>query len=223
MTTPLSNFPPVTKNLVIINAITWVAMFVLSRVGWDLTYLLGLHYFPTDSFKLWQPFTYMFMHDASGFSHIFFNMFALVMFGPSLERVWGAKKFLFYYLFTGVGAGIVQQAVWYLSLTSYSEYSILLSTGYLDQFITVGASGAIFGILLAFGMLFPNVPMYIMFIPIPIKAKYMMIGYGLIELFAGIHPGAGDNVAHFAHLGGMLFGLILILIWRKKHGKEVYY
>ena len=163
------------------------------------------------------------MHDASGFSHIFFNMFALVKFGPSLERIWGGKKFLFFYLFTGIGAGIVQQIVWYLTLTGYSEYSIFLASGYLDQFITVGASGAIFGILLAFGMTFPNVPMYIMFIPIPIKAKYMMIGYGLIELFAGIHPGAGDNVAHFAHLGGMLFGLIFILIWRRKHGKEVYY
>lgn len=220
---PLSHFPPVTKNLVIINALAWVSMFVLSRLGWDLTYLLGLHYFPTESFKLWQPFTYMFMHDASGFSHIFFNMFALVMFGPSLERIWGGKKFLFFYLFTGIGAGIVQQIVWYLTLTGYSEYSIFLASGYLDQFITVGASGAIFGILLAFGMTFPNVPMYIMFIPIPIKAKYMMIGYGLIELFAGIHSGAGDNVAHFAHLGGMLFGLILILIWRRKHGKEVYY
>lgn len=217
------NLPPITKNIVIINTILWFATIVFIRFGLDLNNILGLHYFATDSFHIWQPLTYMFMHDSSGIGHLFFNMFALLMFGYNLERVWGGKRFLFYYLFTGVGAGIIQQIVWYFMFTGSPGYELAITSGYLDYFITVGASGAIFGILLAFGMLFPNVPIYIIFIPIPFKAKYFMIFYGLIELFAGIYPSSGDNVAHFAHLGGMLFGLIIILIWRKKYGKELYY
>jgi membrane associated rhomboid family serine protease len=140
------------------------------------------------------------------FSHIFFNMFAVYMFGRTVETVWGPKRFLVYYLATGIGAGIIQECVWFFSLPPmYSEYAL-----------TVGASGAVFGILLAFGMLFPNAPLFIMLIPIPVKAKYCVMAYGLIELYAGVVHHGGDNVAHFAHLGGMLFGIILILYWKKK-------
>jgi hypothetical protein len=124
------------------------------------------------------------------------------MFGSVIERTWGAKRYLTYYLVTGIGAGLIQLLVWHIMGVQLG--------------ITIGASGSVFGLLLAFGMLFPNAPLFLMFIPIPIKAKYMVIGYGLIEFFFGISNRIGDNVAHFAHLGGMLFGIILILFWRKK-------
>jgi membrane associated rhomboid family serine protease len=143
----------------------------------------------------------MFTHAA--FDHIFFNMFALFMFGGVLENYWGQKRYLIYYLATGIGAGLVQLLVCHLQ-------------GYIYPVPTIGASGAVFGLLLAFGMLFPDTPLFLMFVPIPIKAKYMVIGYGLIEFFFGVANNTGDNVAHFAHLGGMLFGIILILYWRKK-------
>jgi membrane associated rhomboid family serine protease len=163
----------------------------------------GLQSFGTGDFSPYQLVTYMFTHEE--FSHIFFNMFALFMFGSVIERTWGVKRYLIYYLTTGIGAGLVQLLIWHI-------------TGQVG--ITIGASGAVFGLLLAFGMLFPNAPLFLMFIPIPIKAKYMVIGYGLIEFFFGIANHSGDNIAHFAHLGGMLFGIILILFWRKK---ENYY
>jgi hypothetical protein len=137
------------------------------------------------------------------FNHLFFNMFALFMFGATLENYWGQKRYLTYYLVTGIGAGLIQILV-------------LLLQGVTSPIPTIGASGAVFGLLLAFGMLFPNTPLYLMFIPIPIKAKYMVLGYGLIELFFGVAGFRMDNVAHFAHLGGMLFGIVLILYWRKK-------
>ena len=166
----------------------------------------------------------MFLHDNSGFAHVFFNMFALLMFGVMLERVWGGKRFLFYYLFTGLGAGLIQQLTWYYELIQYPDYQIALAQGYLNNFITVGASGAVFGILLAFAVIFPNVPMYLFFIPIPIKAKYLMIGYAFIELFLGVRSasGMGDGIAHFAHLGGIFFGAILLFYWYKKYGLERY-
>ena len=132
---------------------------------------------------------------------MFFNMFALFMFGRSLEYYWGAKRFLIYYMVTGIGAGLIQLLVCYL-------------TGAFS--FTIGASGSVFGLLLAFGMIFPNIPLYIMFIPVPVKAKYMVIGYGLLEVYLGFANRAGDNVAHFAHLGGMIFGIFMILYWRKK-------
>lgn len=199
--------PPVTRNLIMINAIVLVAEWVLPRIGIDLIELLGMHYMGAPNFKIWQMVTYMFLHDPSGIGHLFFNMFALWMFGSVIERTWGERRYLLYYIVTGVGAGLVQQVVWHMAMTPELQmYSYLLTT--------IGASGAVFGILLAFGMLYPNVPMYIMFIPIPIKAKWVVIGYGVIELLAGIGSN-GDGVAHFAHLGGMLFGILLILLWRK--------
>ena len=167
-----------------------------------MNYWLGLHYFAADDFNVVQLITYMFLHDTSGIEHIFFNMFSVFMFGRTLEAVWGGKRFLFYYITTGMGAALVQEAAWYFELRSaISE--------------TVGASGAAFGILLAFGMLFPNAPLFIIFIPIPIKAKYFVIFYGLLELFFGV-SGSMSSVAHFAHLGGMLFGFFLIRYWKKK-------
>ncbi|MDO4695165.1 rhomboid family intramembrane serine protease [Porphyromonas sp.] len=212
-----SSIPKVTKNLIIINVIAYLASLALPRVGIDVLNLLGMHYYGADAFSIYQMLTYMFLHSTSGFGHLFFNMFALYMFGGLLERVWGAKRFLIYYIITGVGAGIIQQIVW--ALTTAPSLPVF----YHDLLLTIGASGAIFGILLAFGMMFPNMPLFIMFIPIPVKAKYVVIGYGILELLAGIAGRAGDNVAHFAHLGGMLFGLVLILLWRKKHGRDQLY
>jgi membrane associated rhomboid family serine protease len=206
------NFPPVTKNILIINGLLWLACIVFDQTGGiDLKDMFGLHYFLSENFKIYQIITYMFLHatvtsQGIEFSHIFFNMFAVFMFGRTIETVWGTKRFLIYYLATGIGAGIIQEYVWYLTLPPV----------FYDYALTVGASGSVFGILLAFGMLFPNVPLFIMFIPIPVKAKYCVIGYGVVELFAGIANRSGDNVAHFAHLGGMLFGIIFILYWKKK-------
>ena len=154
-------------------------------------------------------------------------MFSVFIFGRTLEMVWGGKRFLVFYIITGLGAGLIQEITWYLSLheaIAHTEAAIGWehTQMMLNNIITIGASGAVFGILLAFGMLFPNAELFLMFIPIPIKAKYFVIGYGLIELFLGIRSssGGGDNIAHFAHLGGMLFGLILILYWRKKGGSR---
>jgi membrane associated rhomboid family serine protease len=213
-----SGIPVVTKNLIIINALLWLSSVLIKNV--DLTNIFGLHFPGTKDFYVFQFITYMFMHGS--FSHIFFNMFAVFMFGRVLEYTWGVKRFLIYYFITGIGAGIVQELVWLSAV-----YSIALENGagivelvrnapVFNLMITIGASGSVFGILLAFGMLFPNAQMFIIPFPFPIKAKYLVIGYGLIELFAGIVNFRGDNVAHFAHLGGMLFGIILILYWRKK-------
>ena len=188
--------PTVTKAILSINVIVWLATFFSGQV---IVMLFGLHYIEFPFFHWYQYITYMFTHVE--FTHIFFNMFAAYMFGITLERVWGPKRYLFFYLFTGVGAGLIQTLVAYLT-GGYSP--------------TIGASGAVFGILLAFGMMYPNVPLYIMFIPVPVKAKYLVIGYGLLELYLGFSNRAGDNVAHFAHLGGMLFGIILILYWNYK-------
>jgi membrane associated rhomboid family serine protease len=160
---------------------------------------LGLYDLRSGFFNPYQLVTYMFTH--TSFWHLFTNMFGLFIFGATIENYWGPKRFLTYYLVTGIGAGLIQLLICYLQ-GSYS--------------VTIGASGAIFGILLAFGMMFPNMSLYIIPIPIPIKAKYLVIGYGLLELFSGIANLSGDPIAHFAHLGGMAFGIILILYWKKK-------
>ncbi len=201
--------PTATRNIISLNVIVLLGEWILPRIGINLVDLFGMHYIGSDSFAFYQMVTYMFLHDPSGFGHLFFNMFALFMFGGMLERVWGQKRFLIYYLLTGIGAGLVQQLVWYLTADPVTLHY------YADHMITIGASGAIFGILLAFGMLFPNIPLFIMFIPIPVKAKWVVLGYGLIELYAGVRAPA-DGVAHFAHLGGMLFGIVLILLWRRR-------
>lgn len=234
-----NNLPPVIKNLLIINVIVFFAQIAFARIGIDLTDILGLHYFKSENFNLIQIITYMFLHSTSSFQHILFNMFGLFMFGRVLEQVWGSKRFLQYYMFTGIGAGLIQMLVYFVRIKTleiglstemldmvYSEGLSVLEQGknYTDPVLgelnrlinvsTIGASGCVFGVLLAFGMLFPNTEMYLMFVPIPIKAKYMVIGYGVLELVQGL-SGANSGVAHFAHLGGMLFGFILIRLWRK--------
>lgn len=242
-----SSIPVVTKNLIIINVLFWIASLVMPRVNIDLVEMLGLHYPSSKAFNPIQIVSYMFMHDTRSIAHLFFNMFAVYMFGRVLEQVWGPKRFLIYYMVTGVGAGLLNLLVAFIRIRTlekgmdpgvieevYREGWGLLQSHYnyrdplmgqlnlLINMTTVGASGAVFGILLAFGLKFPNVPLYIMFIPVPVKAKYFVIGYGAIELFLGFADISGDNVAHFAHLGGMLFGYILLRYWRKKDGKYFY-
>lgn len=214
--------PTVTKNLIIINVLLFFGTFVAQRYGINLADYLGLHFFLASDFNPAQLITYMFMH--GDFFHLFFNMFALFMFGRILEQVWGPKRFLFYYIVCGIGAGVIQEGVQYFQyITEFAGYagvnsanSIIPMGEYLNMWTTVGASGSIFAILLAFGMLFPNERMFIFPLPFPIKAKYFVAGYALIEIYLGIANNPADNVAHFAHLGGMIFGFILILYWRKK-------
>lgn len=209
--------PPVVKNLLILNVLFFLADISLQTRGIDLTQWLGLHYITAQDFYPWQFITYMFMH--GNFSHLFFNMFALWMFGYALENYWGSKRFLVYYLITGVGAALIQTGVLALEIRGMTQgLPPFAAQHYINQIVTVGASGAVYGILLAFGMCFPNVPIFLYFF-FPIKAKWFVIIYGVIELFAGI-GGTADGVAHFAHLGGMIFGLLLILYWRK-HGSRI--
>jgi membrane associated rhomboid family serine protease len=273
------SMPPVVKNLLIINGLMFLASITFSEtMNIDFWKIFGLHYFQSSLFEPYQLITYMFMH--GDFGHIFFNMFAVWMFGSAIENVWGSKRFLIYYLLTGFGAaflhyGIVawdlypvatqlqdlllnpigQDIVAFAQSHAWSEFVpldqypsqfnsiqgflssnivqlesdpnnvqvIAQSTQFLQSYLdfivdrqnVVGASGSLFGILLAFGMMYPNVSLYMMFIPIPIKAKYLVAGYGLIELYSAFQNNPHDNVAHFAHLGGMLFGFIIIKIWEK--------
>lgn len=258
------SIPPVVKNLLIINVIMLFASYILGSFGFDLNEMLGLHHWSSEKFRPHQFVSYMFMH--GGMMHLFFNMFALWMFGRVLEQVWGPKRFLIYYMTTGIGAGLLQLIVMSFSLGSMeSAIQDLAAIGTPDKFAefidtyvpspfinpfndilaawsmntesqnllaqalsisnellelkrdtgTVGASGSVFGILLAFGVLFPNTELMLLFPPIPIKAKYFVIGYGALELYMGLSANPSDNVAHFAHLGGMLFGYLLIRYWRK--------
>ena len=210
-----------TKNLLIVNFLAFAATWVLELRGIDLTQLLGLHFFLASDFQIYQFFTYMFLH--GGFAHIFFNMFALWMFGSVIERVWGPKKFIFYYIVCGIGAGITQELVQYATYTieGISAYQYVSAGGvqmttdaYINLWTTIGASGAVYGILLAFGMIFPNERLFIIPFPFPIKAKWLIVGYIAIELFSAM-TGPGDGVAHMAHLGGMLFGFLLIRYWQR--------
>lgn len=210
-----SYLPPVVKNLLIINGLFFLADLTLSARGIDLAKYLGLHYYSAENFYPFQYITYMFMHGS--FSHLFFNMFALWMFGYALENYWGSKRFLFYYLVTGIGAGMIQTLAMTWDIHNLGMSNPALVQAFINNSVTIGASGAVFGILLAFGMIFPNTLIYIYFL-FPLKAKWFVLIYGLIELFAGIAD-SGGNIAHFAHLGGMLFGIILILYW-KKHGSR---
>lgn len=218
----MRNLPTVTRYLLIGNFIVFLLAAVLQRWGIDLNAICGLHYWTASSFHWWQPMTYMFLH--ADFSHIFFNMFAVWMFAPIIENEWGPRRFVIYYFVCGLGAALIQELVWLAMLSNMSHFYSLESLAYYATMLnTIGASGAVFGILFAFGWLFPNVPMYILFIPIPIRARIFVIIYAAIELFVGIANVigfSGSNVAHFAHLGGMLFGWILILYWRKINWRE---
>jgi membrane associated rhomboid family serine protease len=257
-----NSIPPVVKNLIIINVLFFLATYVLENMGINLVDIFGMHYPGSDKFMLHQIITYMFMH--GGLAHIFFNMFALFMFGRVLESVWGPRRFLIYYFVTGIGAIGIHTFVSYLEISSMQHtlaaFQNTPSPEILEKFVnknlpnastqvrdfimswyndpnntsyasegtnlmqrilklkmdipTIGASGAVFGILLAFGMLFPNTQLMLLFPPIPIKAKYFVIGYGVLELYLGLAQ-PGSNVAHFAHLGGMLFGFFMIKYWNK--------
>ena len=222
--TIMPNIPTVTKNLLFINVLLFLATQVLSSIsGTDLTSLLGLHFFMASDFRVYQLVTYMFMH--GGWAHIILNMLMLWMFGSSVENVFGAKRYLFYYILCGIGAGLCQELAQYVQyctdgLADYQMVNlgsmVIPTSQYLNMMTTVGASGAIYALLLAYGMMFPNVRMFIMPIPVPIKAKWVIMGSIIIEFFSGMRTGTNDNVAHMAHLGGMIFGLLLILYWRRQ-------
>lgn len=213
--------PPVVKNLLLINVITYVITMITGNFMYEN---FALFYFKSPFFKPFQLVTHMFMH--GGFTHIFFNMYTLFIFGGVLERVWGSQKFLLYYFVTGIGAALLHLGVMYLQLQGYiadvnagdfmarANIQALLSTP------TVGASGAIYGLLLAYGMLFPNNVMQLIFPPVALKAKWFVLIFGALELLLGL-SGRGGNVAHFAHLGGMIFGFFLILYWKKNN--RMYY
>ena len=216
----MNNIPTMTKNLLVVNFLAFAATWVLELRGIDLSQLLGLHFFLASDFHFYQFFTYMFLH--GGFTHIFFNMFALWMFGSVIERVWGPKKFIFYYIICGIGAGLTQEIVQYanFSIQGLSAYQYVNAGGiqmttdaYINLWTTIGASGAVYGILLAFGMIFPNERLFIIPFPYPIQAKWHIVGYIAIEIFSAL--GQNDGVAHMAHLGGMLFGFLLIRYWQK--------
>ena len=201
--------PFVVKNLIIINAI----VFVVTMFAQNFMYgTFSLFYFTSPFFKPFQLITYMFMH--GGFWHIFFNMFSLYMFGSVLENYWVGKKFFLYYMVCGIGAGLINELVMYLQI-AFAETPGLVEAA-INRVPTVGASGAIYGLLLAYGMMFPNNVLQFIFPPIALKAKWMVIIFGAIELISGL-SGRGGNVAHFAHLGGMIFGIIMILYWKKKN------
>ena len=229
--------PLVTKNLLIINALVFLASITFQNIfNYDVNGELGLYYIGSEQFMPIQFITYMFLHGS--FNHLFFNMFAFWMFGAAVENFWGPKRFLIYYLATGIGAAVIQQTVAFIRIENIPdivnnqamqqmlyEGRSLLNSGrnfmgdlgelnLLYNVQTVGASGSVFGILLAFGMLFPNSIIYLYF-AIPVKAKWLVVGYGALELYSGLSNNPGDNVAHFAHLGGMLFGFILIKYWKK--------
>ena len=221
---PFSNIPPVVKNLLIINIIFFIATAIFESKGISLVKMLGVYYFDSPNFKIWQIISYMFMH--GGFAHILFNMFALFTFGSSLEGIMGSKRFLNFYLITGLGALALQMLVQAMEIygitggitidpsTYRSENTRAIETlSSIYYGPMVGASGAIFGLLIAFGMLFPNAELFIIFIPVPVKAKYIIPVYILLELFLGVAQFSGDSVAHFAHLGGALFGFILVKAW----------
>ena len=255
---------PAAKNILIINGI----IFILSDFVGLRSYIIesfGMRYFHSENFQPYQILTYMWVH--GGFGHLFSNMFSVLIFAPILERVWGSKKFLIYYLATGIGAGILYSGINYyenysfevkvksyeqnpspesfrkLVLNNSSEYynqlydfidsyeqnpsssNDNLSIAYANDLLKVksdvpmvGASGAVFGILLAFAMLFPNMELMLLFFPIPVKAKYLVLVYGIYELWSEINRMPGDNVAHFAHLGGMLIGYLILKYWKRKYG-----
>ena len=214
--------PPVTKNLLIINVLCFLASLAFATHNIEIDEIFGLHFALASHFHVWQLFTYMFMH--ASWQHLFFNMFAVWMFGRIMEQTMGRNRFIFYYLTCGLGAGLMQEVVQlgeflYYGFGSYDQVnfrgSLIPMAEYLNEWNTVGASGAVYGILLSFGMTYPEERMFVFPLPVPIKAKYFVMGYAVIELLSALSQ-KGDGVAHMAHLGGMLVGLLLILYWRGK-------
>lgn len=224
----MGGIPPVVKTLLIINVVAYIVQkAVPGFTNWG-----ALHYWTSDSFKPHQLVTMMFLHDPSNFGHILFNMFGLWMFGSILENFWGSKRFLNFYMICGIAASVITLLSVPFTGAQFARTSEALADGYtIPQIIegykqaysALGASGAIMGLMAAFAYLFPNTELFIMFIPVPVKAKYVIPGFILIDLFSGLGMGiAGDNVAHFAHLGGALMGLILVIIWNKTNRKTFY-
>jgi membrane associated rhomboid family serine protease len=229
----MRNIPIVTRNLLIINTLVFLVTLMYGKDAsgeYLLNNTLGLHFFLAKDFHIYQLLTYMFMH--GGWTHLLFNMFALWMFGCVVERTWGPKKFIFYYISCGLGAGLMQELMQYgnymienLSAYEYvnlGQYGRIAMGDYLNMWTTVGASGAIYGILLAFGMIYPEERIFIFPIPIPIKAKWFVLFYAGLELFLAFSS-SGDGVAHVAHLGGMLFGYLMIRYWKKHPGNDYSY
>lgn len=237
----ISQIPPVTKNLIIINVLIWAVEAIVKGFNVTIPKVLGLHLISASNFNPIQIITYLFVHAPTNPWHLLFNMFALWMFGSVLERVWGSKRYFIFYFVCGIGAAIVQEIVWYATYQHDFIKALAESNGYTyetmsrivhqameegdsrilgfwsqykNTMVTIGASGAVYGLLLGYAFVFPNQPLYLFFIPVPIKAKYMMIGYGVIEFVLGIS--ASDTIAHFAHLGGMVFGIIILLYWKRK-------
>ena len=206
----LSAIPPVTRNLIIINTI----VLIFTVLTGDKMYgMFSLFAFESTLFKPWQIITHMFMH--GGFWHLFFNMYTLMIFGTQLERVWGSKKFLLFYFVTGIGAALCHNLVVHLQISHYLATGATAKAQAAMMTPTVGASGAIYGVLLGYGMLWPNSVLQLLIPPVKLTAKWFVIIFGAIELVTGL-TGMGGNIAHFAHLGGMLFGLALILYWKKR-------
>ena len=217
----MSNFPPVIKNLVIINAL----MLLITLLTGDFMYeKFSLFYVESPFFKPYQFITHMFMH--GDFIHLFFNMYTLVIFGIVLEQIWGSQKFFLYYMVTGLGAAALHTLVLYIQASSLEgaamtgDFAAMESLKAIMSTPTVGASGAVYGVLLAYGMLFPNNVLQLLIPPVAIKAKWMVLIFGGLELVLGI-TNTGGNIAHFAHLGGMIFGYILIRYWKKNN--RMYY
>ena len=226
--TAMRQIPTITKNLLVINILAYLATVVLQMRGIDLTHALGLHFFLAPDFRLYQLLTYMFMHGS--LTHLFFNMFALWMFGCTIERAWGPKRFLYFTLACGIGAGLVQEMAQYGSylvqgLGQYDSVNmdgfILPMTEYLNRWNTVGFSGAVYGILLGFGMTYPEERIFIFPLPFPIKGKWFVMIYAAVELFSALST-QGDGVAHVAHLGGMLFGYLIIRYWKYQYQHSAY-
>jgi membrane associated rhomboid family serine protease len=231
-----NNFPPVIKNLIIINVIVWIVQLMFDQ-EYDISGKIGLWPIESPNFKPYQIATHMFAHatytgGGIAFYHILFNMFTLWMFGKILENVWGGKRFLFFYLACGVGSAIAHMTVQYFE---YKEIATLIenakSIGRPDLAAllgeraggyVVGASGAVMGVMVGFAFLFPNTELMLIFFPIPIKAKWLIVALIAIDLFGGVIPRQGDNVAHFAHLGGALTGFIIVFIWNKTNRRTFY-
>lgn len=229
-----NNFPPVVKNLIIINVLVFLAQITMDN-QFHITEKLMLYPVMFPQFKPYQLFTHLFAHSPATLFHIIFNMFGLWMFGKILENLWGAKRFLFFYLACGLGAAALHILIQYLRYdqleglwkAAVATGDTISAQGYINELSSelgpaLGASGAVMGIFIAFGYLFPNTELFLMFIPVPIKAKWLMIGLVAIDLFGGVARVSGDNIAHFAHLGGAITGFIIVLIWNKTNRKTLY-
>lgn len=218
---------PIVLNLIIINVLVYLAQMLTGGMqnADTATDLFALHHYKSTYFQPYQIVTHMFMH--GGFFHLLFNMFALWMFGSMVERVWGPKRFLIFYLICGLGAAFFQMGSY--AFDWWQVDHAVLSTDLMEEYqlrlrmqATVGASGAIMGVLAAFGYLFPNTEMIIFPIPVPIKAKWAIMGMIALDVFGGVVKVQGDNIAHFAHIGGALIGFLLVLYWNKNNKKTFY-